>query len=68
MMISMPAIATKNQHRIMLPRSEAIIAKQIVPIITTGKIAPVIQLSGIEGSSSLSVPFWYAQQQFKLNF
>ena len=60
MTISMPAIATKNLHRTMLPRSEAINAKQIVPIITTGRIAPVIQLSDIEGNSPLSVPFWHA--------
>jgi hypothetical protein len=67
MTISMPTIATKNLHRTMLPRSEAINAKQIVPIITTGKISPVIQLSGIEDSSPLSAPFWCAQKYFKLN-
>ena len=39
--ISMPTIATKNQHGVMLPRSEAIIAKKIVPSTIIGKIAPI---------------------------
>ena len=57
-MTSMPTIVTQNQHRAILPRSEAINAKKIVPITATGKSAPAIQITDIKGSSPLSVPSW----------
>jgi hypothetical protein len=46
--IAMPATASQTQHMVMLLFSEAILAKRIEPITTTGKITLVVQL-GMEG-------------------
>jgi hypothetical protein len=47
--ISTPTMATKNQHRGMLPRSEAINAKSNVPSIVSRRNAPAIRVTVIEG-------------------
>jgi hypothetical protein len=45
----------------MLARSKAISAKKIELSTMIGKIAPVIQLAGIEGTSPLATPYllWF---------
>jgi hypothetical protein len=47
--ISTPTMATKNQHRGMLPRSEAINAASNVPSIVSRRNAPAIRVTVIEG-------------------
>jgi hypothetical protein len=47
--ISTPTMVTKNQHRGMLPRSEAINAKSNVPSIVSRRNAPAIRVTVIEG-------------------
>jgi hypothetical protein len=50
----MPVTASQTQHMVMLLFSEAIMAKKIEPIATTGKITLDIQL-GMEGIPTVSI-------------
>jgi hypothetical protein len=55
--ITMHVTIAQTQDMVMLARSKAISAKKIEPSTTIGKIAPVIQLAGIEGTSPLPTPY-----------
>jgi hypothetical protein len=52
----MHVTTAQTQDMVMLARSKAISAKKIELSTTIGKIAPVIQLAGIEGTSLLLTP------------
>jgi hypothetical protein len=55
--ITMHVTTAQTQDMIMLARSKAISAKKIELSTMIGKIAPVIQLAGIEGTSPLPTPY-----------
>jgi hypothetical protein len=57
----MHVTTAQTQDMVMLARSKAISAKKIELSTMIGKIAPVIQLAGIEGTSPLATPYllWF---------